>query len=299
MSDQTIAVPVSADDLLQNLLRDIPELAEVRVPLDLVVRVYAQYALQQGMDPKQALLEMEVFLGVNREGLNGAVADVNREVLALSVRIAEEYQSLTGSEIDPKLLDIDNRYNQERQEQHDAAKLARELLEMVKLIREKLGLRDLYEEAKAATVDHEQDGLMEILQRRAIKAGLLRKVEKVATQPEVDWLTPMILRGDNPSYVEVQKTLQGVIAVMNRTPNPDNVDWAKTVLATLNNLKLDSARLEQLLKQASELAYQQLEQSKAIMLQVEVDRRQFQARIKILQDLKAIYGTVLKFFQEG
>lgn len=301
MSDNQVgvAVPVNADDLLQQLLRDMPELMSVRDQLDLVVRVYAQYALQSGMDPKQALSEMEVFLGVNREGLISSVADINRVVLELSIRIAEDYAALTGSEIDPKILDIDNRYHQERQEQHDASKLARELLEMVKEIREKLGLRDLYEEAKAAMAEQKQAGFMGKLQQRAIKAGLLRVTEQEATQPEVDWLTPMILSGDNPSYAEVQKRLHGIVIVMKRTLNQESVDWSQAVLATLKNLKLDGAQLEQLLKQASELAYQQLDQSKVIMLQVDEDRREFAARIKILQDLKAIYGTVLKFFQEG
>lgn len=291
-------VVVSAADLVEEMIRRIPSLAQVKDELTQVFGIYVQFVNSPtGQLPlEDALADLEAFYSTDQEGVRRSVVAINRVIAQESVAITAEFKDMTGVELDPKTLAIEEVVDAEVTEQRELDKLARDFLAAVQAIVTKLGVRDLYAEKKQASNMPEKKGLFAGVQTWALQKGLVsvQDPEDLVSEPEPDWLTPAIISMENPDVVRVKAKLDAIARQMARYAAQPNMK--ALVLAALENLSMPVVELERLLEHACDLAYGQIEQSTTILAGVGEDQKALEERIDAVNDVKNIYGAVLRYF---
>jgi hypothetical protein len=312
MSDQNAAQPqkapvvvTSAQDMVRGLIAQLPSMSVMKEQLGLVCGVYAQFVVgPTQVDLKDALNDLAAFFDTDADGLKQAIAEINQVISKESMMLAAEFKEKTGRDLDLKTLDIQPAVLEERTEQQSATKLALDMRSQVRTIVVQLGVRDIFTEkqqVKGAKKEPSKGRLLEKMADVLAARKLLVKKEEIPAETEdalaqenPDWLTPPVLDSSDPEVATVKRKLDAVIRVMQRYSAESNMKEAS--LAALANMNTPVDVLEELIERTQELVEKQLAQSKSILAGVDEDEKTFHARVQALQDVKIVYGSVMRYF---
>ncbi|OGM21390.1 hypothetical protein A2771_04465 [Candidatus Woesebacteria bacterium RIFCSPHIGHO2_01_FULL_38_26b] len=290
--------PPSVEELVASQLAALPSLPQDA--LTVVMTVLATYVGTPTLpvikvDNETALMELDLTKGWDRRRIKASTNALMEALAESYASVAIDFEKLTG--LSTRGLDFEafaSRYTEEREEQSALAGEARRQLEMVKILSGQLGIVNPDPGAQPAKKES-KPGFVERLADAVTAAGIRGASPFVEFQKEEDerdlksppgWLTDSVLDPDDRDVLIMN-------LVKTRLEQSQDVSL---VWQHLERLSLNRETVTEILRRVSERARKQLDQSKDILTKVEADYRDFEGRLRAIQDLRKIIIAVHSFF---
>jgi hypothetical protein len=299
----------NAQTLVRDFIASIPDLSNVRTELSLVAALSVMYVDNPlgPVDRSQFLTDLGSLHHTDVETVSSAIEAIrNTENTALTA-ISDSVQQTTGKPLNMRTLDLDSIAGLKLKELDGLDQLAKDLEGAASAMINRLGVRDLYELKRSATVP--VPAKVSTATALFNSLGSLGKRKKQTTMPEdvpvpVDWFTTPLLTDKNPEYAVVLERILNIIRLMDRYQS--NKDMRQVVLDTLVNVPVERDPtktitvdvIESSVQKAYELAAQQKVQTAQMRIRVQNDIAQFRKPISAVQNLRKMYGGVQKLLSK-
>lgn len=315
-----VNLPPDPSELARQAAQEIPILAQLEEPLEVIFVCYTQYVGDRKEKPTRddvaaALEEMQIAQVGNAKTIqlaiqvvNGALKDHWQEINDRF--IAATHDTVVGPSHPLGSADLMRRLTDEQNEQQDFIRKSHELKQLVITVRNKLGIQIVAvtpSENPAQTVqkDIPDGGLLHGLRKvggfLSSAVGSFDSVPDIgsvhdAAQPpfippspvkESPWIENSVWTDDDPSV----KKFKVIVARKAMETDDPNIAWSK-----INGLKISREDATKLLADVESLADRQVQQSERIMQEVGQSYGDFKHEIEVIQRIGGVVDAVASFF---
>lgn len=297
MSEQqvvtTTATPANAQDLLAQIRQHLPNFASAaQSPLEVVFTTYSAYVMSPVKIPLvNAMKQLAVIRKWKADDVSSALEEVMGAIAAELEAIAVEFEQITATQVDETDFEtFELRFEEERKEQYALIESANQLITLVGELSALFGISNPDPGLKLPPAEELVTQPTSVFGRFGLSMNVFVSVEKPkAVQsdgPIPDWVTEPVLNMEADDILLIQ-TIQ------------DQRQFLSDPLQLLNwltNLGTSKDALKIVLERVANMAREQIAQSQQILEVARQDYGQFQTRLGVLQDVRAVVLATHDYF---